>query len=515
MTEKLFAGEIENEKNRILHVVVFTVLWYVFAHGYRMANNLFSHDSLLEVCQDDSAWQIALGRWAQPFLIFLRGGLTNPWLIGILTIFYLCMAICLLTELLQLKKGVVLFLLSGVIVVNPSVICTNAAFLQWLDFYGMALLLAVAGVYLCSKEKWWCIAIGILSMTGSMAIYQAYICVSIVLFMMLLLKLSSEDKEFKLLFHKVVLYCGSLVLAAVIYYLVWKVFLSLFGIWTADTYNGLASVGQYSINMLPSLICFAYKKVWEYFWNPAVFTTMEFRSRTLSIIWIYAMRGLNIGLVAVTIGVIIKRIIVSSREWWRVIGQLLILLLLPLGMNFVCLMSKGMEHTLMIFAFNFLYVFGLWMMEQQTAKNRIVRVVVVAATGCFVWINVVYANQVYLKKSLQEKAMTSMMTRIVDRMEQIENYEPGVTPVAFSGYFENSPYINQLQNFEEIIPYGMGKTTLTYMGTDYAFLKYELNVPVNESRVSGNMPEVMNMPCFPKDGSVAFVGDTLVVKISE
>lgn len=41
-----------------------------------MANNLFSHDSLLEIFQDDSAWQIALGRWAHPFLIFLRGGLT-------------------------------------------------------------------------------------------------------------------------------------------------------------------------------------------------------------------------------------------------------------------------------------------------------------------------------------------------------------------------------------------------------------------------------------------------------
>jgi hypothetical protein len=97
----------------------------------------------------------------------------------------------------------------------------------------------------------------------------------------------------------------------------------------------------------------------------------------------------------------------------------------------------------------------------------------------------------------------------------MDGYEPGVTPVAFSGSFENSPYIQELYGFEDILPYGMGKTVLTYSGTEQAFLKYELNVLINQTSISAEDEEVAGMSTYPLKGSIGYVGDVLVVKLSE
>lgn len=40
----------------------------------------------------------------------------------------------------------------------------------------------------------------------------------------------------------------------------------------------------------------------------------------------------------------------------------------------------------------------------------------------------IYANQMYLKKDLEYDATLSVMTRVVDRIEQVEGYIPGETP---------------------------------------------------------------------------------------
>ena len=45
----------------------------------------------------------------------------------------------------------------------------------------------------------------------------------------------------------------------------------------------------------------------------------------------------------------------------------------------------------------------------------------------------IYANQMYLKKNLEYDATLSVMTRVVDRIEQVDGYIPGETPVKFLG----------------------------------------------------------------------------------
>ena len=529
-----------------------TVIWYLFAHGYRFSNNMYSHDALLEICQNDSAWQIALGRFVHPVLIFLRGNLCSPWLICICAMVWICLGSCLLVQMLKLRRCGSIIIITGVMVCNPALISTNAAFLQCVDFYGLALFLSILGVWLCRGKGWRRRICGVAALTLAMGIYQAYICVSIVLVMILLLRESQENTEWRVVFKRALFYGGMLLLSAVLYYLIWKLFLLAFGFEAADSYNGMASLGDYSDISVVSLLALVYRKVLQYFWNPDTFVTMTFRGITLSVVWKYILRCANIAVLA---GLLWNVAAINRKRktgLWQRLFQAGILLLLPAGMNFVCIMSKGMVHTLMVYAFVLLYVLAVALAEagccreveadekgslrggqenrQKTVSGTGIaregsflgktgsawkQVIVWAPVLCVIWSNAVYANQTYLKKELQERALTSMMTRIVAQIEGTEGYIPGVTPVAFSGTFENSPYLQQIAGFEELRPYGMGDTTLTYVGTDYAFLQYEVSVLMNYTRIAATEPEVMSMPTYPEQGSIGYVGDILVIKISD
>lgn len=189
-----------------------------------------------------------------------------------------------------------------------------------------------------------------------------------------------------------------------------------------------------------------------------------------------------------------------------------------------------MEHTLMMFGPTLLYVFAVVIAEKvwRTAGHRTVegelscglkRLTVTGAVaillGVIVWVHFIYANQIYFKKSQQEKVAYSLLTRIVSDVEETPGYEPGVTPVAISGSFENSPYLVELHGFEDLKPYSMGKTSLTYPGTDYAMIQYYLGVDMYLTRVDATVPEIRRMPVYPSDGSVDIVDGTVVVKISD
>lgn len=503
----------EKPVQRYLCVFCSVVFWYLFAHGYRFSNNMFAHDALLQIYQDDSAWQIALGRVLQPILLFLRGGLCNPWLISFCAVLWLSFSVYLVVDLLEIRKLISINMISGVMACNAVLTALNASFLPWVDFFMLSLFLAVAGVWLCKKGTWRFLCLGAITLAVAMGIYQAYISVSIVLVIFLLLREVQESSELKHFIKKAVYYCVALLAAALLYYLMWQIIRRIFGIWVADSYNGLAALGDYTETSLLSTIGLAYQKVFYYLTHPDTFVTMTFRGRSLSIVWKYLLCGVNIIVVAGLIFMVLLKNLKKGRKIWQYLFQVLLLLALPAAMNFVCIISKGNDHILTLYALVLLYVFVIGLAEE---KNRIwIRVAVCLSVFCMIWTNVVYANQIYLKRELQDRAITSFMTRIVVDMEKMEGYEPGITPVAFSGPFGSSPYLQEMEGLEDLLPYGMTKTPLTYTGTEEAFMKYELAVPINYTRVSWDDPEVVRMPTYPNEGSIAYVGEVLVIKISD
>lgn len=537
---------MENDKNHINHIaaqaafpMLATAVLCLAVHGYRFANSMFSHDALIEIVQDDAAWQIALGRYFEPVLIFFRGNLCSPWLLCLLQMVWLALSVYLLTDLFRMQDKFAILAVAGVVVSSETFIILNASFLAWSDMYAFALFVGIFGVWCVEKRKLFYVLTGIASIIISIATYQAYVSVTITLMLILaILRLCDFSKDMKKIVKLLIYYAAVLLLAAAVYYIVWQLIRSVLGIWAADTYNGMASVGQYENGLLLTSMLAAYKNVFLSFLTPAEMSTIVFRGIKLGNIWKYAVIAVN----AIMVVVILSGVAYICRQQmdrYRLCGKYsavrciliaLLMVLFPLACNFVCVMSKGMEHPLMMFGSNMLYVFAVIMAERvklaadardlTAGRIRLFRgmtavKIVAILLGVLIWNHFVYANQIYFKKSLQEKAAYSLMSRIVTDVEDMPGYVPGVTPVAISGYFETSPYLTELAGFENLTADFMGKSSLTYQGTDYAMITYYLSIDMNLTRVDASMEAVQQMPVYPAEGSVSMVDGVVVIKVSD
>jgi len=516
--------QIESKKNLFITALLSTFVFYIFAHGYRFTNPMFSGDSLLMIHQTDSAWEISLGRFIHPFLIFLRGGITNPFLISVLSALWIALSAYLVVDFLDINRYLSVVFVAAVMVCNTTVLVISSTFISYSDFYSFALFCSVLGAWLLKKEKWPYIILGTLFFVVSLGTYQAYICMAIAMVMIHFLLNVTDFSSLKDMVLRILKYMLPFAVAAVLYILIWKLFQNIFHIWTATTQNGLSSMGDFSDISLWTIIAATYENVFNYFFNPETFTTITFRGNSLSIIWTYTLRVIHVAVLISLIIAFIQKNRTAKTSLWQRIVQVLIVLVFPIGINFVCIITKGTEHTIMIYAFCLVYILAVRIAEcnlplpaeePSCRKVCLPWFVTLVSVAVLLWSDIVYSNQVYLKKDLQEQATLSLMTRIVYTIESTEGYIPGVTPVAFSGSFEYTPSIPEMEAFKDIRPYGMGSSTLTYVGTDYAFLTHFMNVNMNLTRINGDLEAVKQMPVYPAKGSVAFVDGTLVVKIAD
>ena len=385
--------------------------------------------------------------------------------------------------------------------------------------------MAVVGTWMLEKSKVVLTVLGIFLLSISMGIYQSYICVGIGMVMLHFLFNMKEYSTLKKTIIDILRYVFSFAIAAILYLVMWKIMQQIFNVWTADTYNGMAALGDYSDISAWEVLIKTYESVFYYFWNPETFTVISFRGFAMSTIWVWMIRISNVALVLILVSTLIYEGIKNKTTLWQKLFQILILAMLPLGINFVCFLSKGMEHPLMIYAFSLVYIAGIKVVEKylpqridivkRKAKCCVPWMMVISALVVVSWSNIVYFNQVYMKKSLQESAAQSLMSRIVHDIESMDGYVAGETPVAFWGSFERTDYTIHIENFENIMPYGVGKTSLIYENTEYAYLKYMMNVNMNLTRDYSDVGTIMNMPTYPNEGSVAYVVGIIVVKISE
>ncbi len=519
-----------------------SMVFYFLVNGYRLFNSLFSGDALLMIYQNDAAWQIALGRVGQPFLVFLRGGITAPFLISALAAGWIAASVVFTVNLLRLKNYVSIVLTAAVMSCHISLIAANANFLPWVDFYAFALFLAVFGVWLIRRQKRFTCIAGAVALAFCLSVYQAYICVAIGLFMIRLLLDLLEEISLRSFFKKSIMAIGALLAGAILYVVFWKVIQKSLHIWTADSYNGLASVGDYSKLSIGTVLRLTYGNVAGYFWNPLQFITMTFREKNLSLLWTWGLRIGNLLMIAALIVLLLRLNRKKQTAAWQKAMQCLLLMLFPLGINFVCFLSQGMEHSLMTYAFCLVPVLAVALTDRQIPdpESRIemppekeaalsvsarvadhlkrctpALLLMIVILGLQTWTHMVYANQVYLQKEAQERAAQSLMSRIETDIEHTQGYIPGETPVAFTGSFETSPYIKAPDALAELQTWGTAQTALSYIGTDYAYLGYFENMKMNRTRVDAQDERIQDMPCYPVEGSVAYIDGILVVKISD
>ena len=204
-----------------------------------------------------------------------------------------------------------------------------------------------------------------------------------------------------------------------------------------------------------------------------------------------------------------------------IISAVVFSLLLPFAMDGARLLNASV-HVLMIYACWLSYVFIFVVAirfaavaEKKWAKH--LERLTAALLCCLIFLNIQSANAFYVKKTTEQEATLSVMTRIVDKVEDLEGYEPGITPVAFIG--TPAEYLQTNETFAELSRLtGMNDASaITYEGTYKSYIgvmmKVRINL-VNESVACKTLGEdfIGAMPAFPAKGSIQMEKGIVVVK---
>lgn len=120
------------------------------------------------------------------------------------------------------------------------------------------------------------------------------------------------------------------------------------------------------------------------------------------------------------------------------------------------------------------------------------------------------------------------MTRIIDRIEQVDDYVVRETPVVFVGSLGKSKlrgeYFPEVLSRKHLWTDGLNAQALavpfatSYVGTETTYLKllwaYPINILTYEGEKWLQKEEVQNMPLFPSKDACKMIDGVLVVKLS-
>ena len=140
--------------------------------------------------------------------------------------------------------------------------------------------------------------------------------------------------------------------------------------------------------------------------------------------------------------------------------------------------------------------------------------------------NIQTANVVYTKKQLEQEGTRSLMTRVLMRLEEREDYVPGETPLVFAGVsdqlqekipgFEAYYDITGCETASPIV-----KSTASYNYNIYAaYFRYLLNNPavMADWELWNRMqedPRVAELPTYPAEGCMQLVDGVMVVRMGK
>ncbi|WP_180995342.1 glucosyltransferase domain-containing protein [Raoultibacter timonensis] len=512
-----------------------TAIWMLLAHLYRWVHvTSASHDSLM-ILQHDAGWEISLGRFLQPVYTAVRGEVVAPLLIGVISIIFLALTVVFVCRILDLRSTLSIVLLSGFLSTNATIALHNATYIFSLDMCMLTCLLGALSVYWCIRYRFGFL-LGILCTVSILAIAPSYIAFSVTLALLYFVRVSLRGHELPGVLITGIKYLILLMAGAVLYIVVFPLVQDATG-YHSSSYLGFSSMGDFTGVSIPNLLLETYLMPFAYMARPETHAT-----NVVSIV--------NGAILLLTIVGYIRFCICEKASKVRIVLPLVFIALLPLGANCVCFVSKGTMHGVMIFSYYLLYALPLMVLEfnlrlpssprelhskegTKTRRKRASTVLAKCISMILVAIifssNIIYANQIYVKKDLEATATLSIMTRIMGRVESIEGYDPGVTPVAFVGCLENSEaYSQSLKDFppdsegSQLKGTGLteGAYSVTYPSTYRMYLGTVLNEPINliddaESAEIAKKPSVEAMPAFPAIASCQMVDGVVVVKLSD
>lgn len=508
---------------KLKKIALYTLIFMVLLHGYRYVSLGFSHDSLAFAWQPDLEWQISLGRYMQPFYWWIiRGRIAAPFIVGVLSYGYMVGSVYGVASLLDLKAKTSLFLLAGLMCGSLAFIALDATYSHTADVYMLALMLNIAAAWLClrGRRRVPSVLAAVVLMVISTGLYQAYLQVFTALTMVwaLLRLLKTDDRAIPEAAARCAQSFLALMLAMALFFVGYYVVMAVTGVEAVSRENSIGGMKVLSGAALVDMV--------KTTWKMPLRQLGRLQGRIAPLARMLTAVVLMTGAAATIFTA--RRSRVSA---WQALGMAVLALLLPFGMNWICLFCGGVVHDLMMYAYIVPLLAALaaneraWNLaladegKQIGKKTRAAACVLPLAVLTLLFDRGIYANQIYLKKDLEYDTTLSVMTRVVDRIEQVEGYIPGETPVEFLGEIQRSQlamtrpafaHLGSLTGTEE-------NYAITYGDTFWMYLEDVMGYPIKRFRETKNEEQERvtdDMPCFPDKDSVQMVDGVVFVKLA-
>lgn len=508
---------------KLKKIALYTLIFMVLLHGYRYVSLGFSHDSLAFAWQPDLEWQISLGRYMQPFYWWIiRGRIAAPFIVGVLSYGYMVGSVYGVASLLDLKAKTTLFLLAGLMCGSLAFIALDATYSHTADVYMLALMLNIAAAWLClrGRRRVPSVLAAVVLLVISTGLYQAYLQVFTALTMVwaLLRLLKTDDRAIPEAVARCAQSFLALMLAMALFFVGYYVVMAVTGVEAVSKVNSIGGMKVLSGAALVDMV--------KTTWKMPLRQLGRLQGRIAPLARMLTAVVLMTGAAATIFTA--RRSRVSA---WQALGMAVLVLLLPFGMNWICLFCSGAVHDLMMYAYIVPLLAALaaneraWNLaladegKQIGKKTRAAACVLPLAVLTLLFDRGIYANQMYLKKDLEYDATLSVMTRVVDRIEQVEGYIPGETPVEFLGDIQRSQlamtrpafaHLGSLTGTEE-------NYAITYGDTFWMYLEDVMGYPIKRFRETKNEEQERvtdDMPCFPDKDSVQMVDGVVFVKLA-
>lgn len=508
---------------KLKKIALYTLIFMALLHGYRYVSLGFSHDSLAFAWQPDLEWQISLGRYMQPFYWWIvRGRIGAPFIVGVLSYGYMVGSVYGVASLLDLNAKTTLFLLAGLMCGSMALICSDATYVYLTDIYTLALMLNIAAAWLClrGRRRVPSVLAAAVLMVISTGLYQAYLQVFTALTMVwaLLRLLKTDDRAIPEAVARCAQSFLALMLAMALFFVGYYVVMAVTGVEAVSRENSIGGMKVLSGAALVDMV--------KTTWKMPLWQLERLQGRIAPLARMLTAVVLMTGAAATIFTA--RRSRVSA---WQALGMAVLALLLPFGMNWICLFCSGAVHDLMRYAYIVPLLAALaaneraWNLaladegKQIGKKTRAAACVLPLAVLTLLFDRGIYANQIYLKKDLEYDATLSVMTRVVDRIEQVEGYIPGETPVEFLGDIQRSQlamtrpafaHLGSLTGTEE-------NYAITHADTFWMYLEDVMGYPIKRFRETKNEEQERvtdDMPCFPDKDSVQMVDGVVFVKLT-
>jgi len=503
-----------HNKNLLIFCLICVAIWAILAHGYAFFNLQPSHDSLdgmhAVYPNQNALHKVELGRVFYPaYCTVFRTQFYMPYLSGIYTILWISLAAFLVISALNITSSIGKILTCGLMTVNVTVISIAATYGNDLDANMFALLMACAAFFLWRKKGMLRNLIAIASIAVSLGLYQSFICVTVALVIIALVKDLLDGKSAACAFLDGVRAVALLILGGILYIICMRFILQLFEISLADgRSNSLTQLSALSLDSLPYLSGQAYVNWLQYFTQSKVYLIAASIIPAIHQILFLA------GFAALIV-------ILLAKDTKPLQKALLILLvcLFPLGSNAIYVLSLGSVHDLMQYALIFTYLL-LFILLRHAAKlirkTQFIRHACCVLVCLILWGGIQTANTAYHKKALIYQATFAKMTEVVHEMH-MEGYDPYV-PVLIEGYLP----IPRMPGFEQV-------SRITGMSIDNAitpdakslqsYFQYILGEPITfctqrEKILIQNDPEYQEMPPYPTYGYARMIQDIMVVRLN-